>query len=339
MKGIGIKTRLFLLLFAVSAVFLYSQEPPVESDSDDFWCLQVENDYFTQSGDRYYTNGMELSWMVVGEPPAWLNGLSKIFPAYRKGRGVNAVNYSIGHKMFTPDDVYSTVLVPDEQPYAGYLYASFGLLSHITGGEVDSGANLEFTFGVIGPSAYGEEVQNSYHRLIGVEESLGWEYQLKNEPILGVSYSRMWRIVQPVTESLEFGMTPHFTVTGGNAYTFLAGGVMFRLGTNLKTDIGPPTIRPGFPGGAYFGGKHEMNWYLFAGTESRLVLVNIFLDGNTFEESHSVEKEYIVGDFQFGIVFHFKRARISIANMFRTKEYVGQKAETHYGAINISFRF
>jgi hypothetical protein len=310
-----------------------------ESRSDDFWSIQVENDFFTQSGDRYYTNGIELSWMIVGEPPAWLRGLSMIFPAYRRGRGVNAVNYTIGHKMFTPEDVYAYNLVEDEQPYAGYLYTSFTLLSHITGGMVDEGAALEFTFGLVGPGAGGEEVQKSYHDLIGVEQSNGWDNQLENELVLGVSYSRMWRIIQPIAGSFQFGITPHMTLAGGNAYTFGAGGVMFRIGTHLDTDIGPPTIKPGFPGGAYFGGEHKANWYIYMGTESRIVGRNLFLDGNTFVDSHSVEKEYIVGDLQFGLVIHFARVRLSVSSMFRTKEYAGQGAESHYGAINLSFRF
>ena len=114
---------------------------------------------------------------------------------------------------------------------------------------------------------------------------------------------------------------------------------MFRMGTHLDSDIGPPTIKPGFPGGAYFGGEQKTNWYFFAGTESRIVIRNIFLDGNTFSDSHSVDKEYIVGDLQFGVVWHFRRVRLAISNMFRTKEYVGQSSETNYGAINFSFRF
>ena len=309
-ENVFLKSVSILIMLTILPVFVWGEisdeetadQKETESRTDDYWSIQIENDVFTRSGDKHYTHGMQLSWMVVGDPPNWLKGLSQIFPAYRKGRGINAVVYTIGHKMFTPEDVESEELVEDEMPYAGYLYGSVTLLSHITGGIVDKGAALEFTLGIVGPDAGGEAVQNNFHDFIGVERSNGWEHQLNNEIALGVSYSRMWRVVQPITDTLQFGVSPHLTATVGNVYTFGAGGVMFRMGTHLDSDIGPPTIKPGFPGGAYFGGEQKTNWYFFAGTESRIVIRNIFLDGNTFSDSHSVDKEYIVGDLQFGVV-------------------------------------
>ncbi len=114
----------------------------------------------------------------------------------------------------------------------------------------------------------------------------------------------------------------------GNVYTYAAGGVMFRVGDNLKRDLSPPNIRPGFPGLAYFRGGDESSWYLFLGFESRLVARDIFLDGNTFKDSHSVEKEKLVGDMQFGLVYQVNRWRFAFSNMLRTKEFATQEDNT-----------
>ena len=55
------------------------------------------------------------------------------------------------------------------------------------------------------------------------------------------------------------------------------------------------------PGGGYFRRKKGFNWYLFAGLEGRAVFRNIFLDGNTFTDSHSVDSKHFVGDIQAGL--------------------------------------
>jgi len=114
---------------------------------------------------------------------------------------------------------------------------------------------------------------------------------------------------------------------------------MFRLGRNLRRDLSPPNIRPGFPGVTYFQNGLQSSWYFYLGFESRLVLRDIFLDGNTFTDSYSVEKEKLVGDMQYGLVYIFDDMRISISNMTRTDEFTTQEKITRYGAITLSFRY
>jgi len=168
---------------------------------------------------------------------------------------------------------------------------------------------------------------------------MGWDNQLKNELGLLVSYSRIWNIIQPGPGFLEIGISPHLTGTLGNIYTHAAGGVMFRLGNNLRASFTPPNIRPGFPGISYFNPSPRFNWYLFFGHESRIVFRDIFLDGNTFADSHNVEKELLVGDHQFGLALHKNNFRIALSNMLRTKEFASQDTLTQYGALNLSFTF
>ena len=113
--------------------------------------------------------------------------------------------------------------------------------------------------------------------------------------------------------------------------------VIVRWGTKLRDDVGPPTITPGFPGASYFKARPDSNWYFFGGVEGRVVARNIFLDGNTFEDSHSVNKKILVSDFQFGFALHIKNMRIALSNIVRTKEFDDQQRMTDYGAINIAF--
>jgi hypothetical protein len=78
---------------------------------------------------------------------------------------------------------------------------------------------------------------------------------------------------------------------------------------------------------------------VFAGLEGRAVLYNIFLDGNTFTDSHSVDKETWVGDVQAGVVVQWNRFRITYTQIFRTKEFEGQDDGDLYGSVSLSYRF
>src|SRR3546814_12873912 len=98
----------------------------------------------------------------------------------------------------------------------------------------------------------------------------------------------------------------------GNVYTYGAGGVTLRLGEDLPSDYGPPRLRPALPGSDYFRPSDWFGWYLFVGAEGRLMVRNIFLDGNTFEDSHSADKYPLVFDLQAGIAVDLAtRARIA----------------------------
>ena len=71
----------------------------------------------------------------------------------------------------------------------------------------------------------------------------------------------------------------------------------------------------------------------------RLVARNIFLDGNTFAESHSVSKERFVGDFPVGLAVVIDRVRIAFTHVFRTREFKGQSRSDRFGALSISWKF
>lgn len=328
---------LFVLLFLLTSSAIAADE---EEPGTGYWSIQLENDVFARSGDRYYTHGTQVSYLSRVSPDHWFLDIASANPLYQRGEVVNAVNHTVGQKIFTPDDTEATSVVEDDRPYAGYLYYTISALSRIARSEhFDHGNMFGFTVGMIGPSAMAEQMQRSYHDFTAIDTPAGWDNQLHDELALGFSYSRIWSIVLPVTQYFEFGVSPHITGVVGNVYTYAAGGVMFRFGTHLRGDLSPPNISPGFPGVSFFDLNEKYNWYLFAGHESRVVARNIFLDGNTFGDSHSVEKELLVGDYQFGVAVHVDKLRLAISNMIRTKEFTTQKDTTQYGAVNISFAF
>ncbi len=331
---------IILLLALVGSVPLAGTASAADERDAHFISVQIENDSIENNSDEQYTHGMEVSWLRGEEPPpAWLSTFADWVPLYRKGSDLNFASYSIGQKIFTPYDTRATTLQPNDRPYAAYLYGSAAIMSRIDHNEyLDSGNMLELTVGVVGPSALGEETNNTVHRLLGYSQSEGWEHQLSDEPVVGLSYSYLWRMVRPATDSLEYGINPHISVALGNAYTYGAAGLMVRFGDNLRRDLNPPNINPGFPGVSYYQSLDGVDWYVFGGHEMRWVERDIFLDGNTFVDSHSVEKEPVVGDTQYGVVFLYHDLRFSYSTTIRSREFKSQQRDTIYRAINLSFR-
>jgi hypothetical protein len=80
-------------------------------------------------------------------------------------------------------------------------------------------------------------------------------------------------------------------------------------------------------------------WYLFAGVDGRIVGRDIFLDGNTFQDSRSVDKKRLVGDASLGAALLFPWGRLSYVHTFRSEEFDGQDSFAEFGSVNLSVRF
>jgi hypothetical protein len=85
--------------------------------------------------------------------------------------------------------------------------------------------------------------------------------------------------------------------------------------------------------------RSGLAWYAFASVQGRGVAHDIFLDGNTFASSHSVDKHLLVGDAQVGIVVIYGGVRLAATQIFRTREFKGQRQADRFGAISLSANF
>lgn len=309
--------------------------PPRQNEDDaKIFSLVWENDMFANT-DRNYTNGIRLGWLTSeSDTPYWLRTAAEVLPVANEGK--KRISVAVGQSMFTPDDDKRYTLDPNDRPYAGWLYGSLGVVSD-TGQTLD---NVMLTLGMVGPSAYAEQTQDAIHSLKGVGKFNGWDNQIKDEPGIVLTYERKWRnMVQFSPFGFGFDATPHVGVNLGNIYTDASTGLTFRFGKDLPADYGPPRIRPSVPGSDFFIPSQDFGWYLFAGLEGRAVARNIFLDGNTFRESHHVEKENFVGGLQAGVAFTFDNVRLSYTHVLYSQEFKTQDEAAQFGVISLSFRF
>jgi hypothetical protein len=199
---------------------------------------------------------------------------------------------------------------------------------------------MELSFGLVGPAAQGEAVQKWYHEVIDSPEPMGWDNQLNNELTLMLVFEQKWRnISRTGFLNLETDLSPHGTVALGNVFTYGGVGGTFRLGHNLDRDFGPPRIQPAPPGSGYFISNRGLGWYIFGGLDGRLMLRNIFLDGNTFSTSHSVEKNLLVGDLVGGFAVSGLGMRLGLVYVNRTPEFKSQHSADQFGSFTFSVKF
>ena len=307
-----ISTAAFAATLLAAPLSLAADPPDLAKQAEPqvgIFSFVLENDLFYDT-DRRYTNGARFSYLTPknGEPE-WLRDLAYEVPMLAWHSDIR-VEYALGQNMYTASNKLLRDPPANDRPYAGWLYGSVGVVARI-------------------------------HSIVNSPEAQGWDTQLKNEPTLQFTYQRSWQSPEfKLPAGFGIDATPHAGAAIGNVYDYANMGMMFRFGQNLPIDYGPPRVQPSLPGSGFFekapGG---FGWYLFAGVDGRAVAHNIFLDGNTFRSSRSVDKETLVGDAQFGLAVVVDGVRLAYTHVLRTREYKGQDTDDQFGAFSVSFAF
>jgi len=317
-------------------------------DTIRFSVIEENDSVILGDSDKFYTQGIAFTYLGpdVAADSAWNGPFDALDFGPFDTTGASAVSrrYEIllGQSVFTPKDTAREDPDPDDRPYVGWLYGGVGLIQDTDRRRLD---HLELLAGVVGPDAHGEEAQNDWHQFIGVDKSRGWDEQLRNEPGVMLSYERKWRFLQPIGGGFAVDAIPELGLTVGNVMDYVQAGGMLRFGRNLEADYGPQRIRPSLSGTPYFNSDYLMEgdpfgFYFFVGSQGRAVARNLFLDGNTFRDSRSVDSEALVGDLSGGLALFWGSAvRLDTAVTYRTEEFEDQDEGTTLWGLNMTVGF
>lgn len=335
----------FLPLLAFTADPVFAQDAPepaaeesAESGPSGVWSVTSENDLFGPGTDQQYTNGIHLSWTSerIAPPDLWRGALR--FITQSDDRADLRWGLSIGQNLYTPEDIAIDPPDATDRPYAAWLRgAIYGMIE--TGNTLQT---LEFSAGVIGPAALGEETQKFVHDIIDDQDPKGWDDQLHNEPALQLTYDRKWRALFSAEDDgggLGFDLTPSMTAAVGTVNIYGAVGLMARIGSDLSNDFGPPRIRPAPPGSGFFTPRDDFSWYVFAGVEGRLIGRDAFLDGNLWRDSPSVDKHFYMGEAQAGLALQYTNWQIAYTFVARTPQFDDQDGGHRFGGVTVSYRY
>ncbi len=306
-----------------------------------------ENDLFTGT-DSNYTNGVkytiispDLSPAVQdkGKIPKKVLDLIHRLPLIRNAPPETAhkVEFSLGQNIYTPADIARTDLITDDRPYAGWSY--MGTAYHrksILPVGIATMDTVEIQLGLVGPESFAEDSQKLVHNLRDLQTPNGWDHQLNNEPGIVLAYERKW-LFHPHEEGMGWAAIGHAGGTLGNVATHLNGGLEMRIGWNIPENFGVSLIRPA--GSTRMDVSSGPSLYLLGALDGRLVFRDIFLDGNTFTHSHSVDKEPLVADLAAGAACSYGRFMLTFTQVLRTKEFKKQAGSHSFGAISLSCFF
>jgi hypothetical protein len=323
------KQRVLLLVVMGSSLLLSTLVHSGVAQTQGAFSFHLENDVFALT-DRYYTHGVKLTWISPYKLASRSDPLSH-----------QSISVSFGQNIYTPYDIEREDLIEDDRPYAGISY--FTLALHRKRDRTMD--TFEFLLGIVGPSSLAADMQRFVHSLYRGTRPQGWHHQLKDEIVFSFVFDKKWRIFRSGEgKKIEYDLIGHVGGSLGTVMTAAATGWQFRFGSNLPRDFGTFLLRPGGESGALFNeqANHRadakrsgIHGYIYL--VGHAVYRNIFLDGNTFRDSHRVDKYPFVGDIVLGFVINQKRLKFSYAYVYRTKQFKTQKRPHIFGAINISY--
>jgi lipid A 3-O-deacylase len=195
-----------LLFFGVAfaQVKTYQNEAGIQSDNDGF---------LAQKSDRYYTAGNF----------GYYRHALKIADTAKSKLANKILGFELGQKIFNPQ----TGAIPDrifiDRPFAGYLYLGTNLNLLY---KNESNLKLQARIGMVGQHAFGEEIQDVIHDVIGFYHPTGWQYQVRDAFQLNLSaeYNRLLTR----DNHIDLSLTSHADL--GTGITGAGAGFLVRLG-------------------------------------------------------------------------------------------------------------
>jgi len=183
------KKLLFALLFPA---FLLAQKIDnmasfLDIKGNRYFRFNYDNDYFT-SRDQDYTQGYNFELV---SPNLRKNPINKILLHPKNTE--NKYGISIEHIGFTPFNIKSPNIQFGDRPFAAtIMLKSFAIATDTI---QKSRWVASFNIGLIGPGAFGKEMQVAIHEATGNTIPEGWQNQIKNDIVLNYEVSHEKQLV------------------------------------------------------------------------------------------------------------------------------------------------
>lgn len=314
--------------------------PAIASEYEsDYLSVSFENDVFFDD-DGGYSNALVFNWGYYDIPaldqkslPTWISALAEqTYLPFLPDREYS-LRYTVGHFIQTATEIKEEELTKADAPYVGLLAWEVNATAYNDAIYDD----LSLTLGVVGPAAGGEYIQKNLHSVIGANEPLGWDYQIDNELVFRAQARRVWRnFVMPVGNT-EIDVISGVNVGVGNLLSDARAGGGIRWGQKLQSSFSTssPFVIQKMNGLM----ASPDGWHLFANISSAYVLNDIFINGNTFKNSHRVELVHWQTAVSAGAQLNLDNWNFIYTFIYATDEYETQTEDTRFGNISVTYNF
>jgi lipid A 3-O-deacylase len=311
--------------------------------------FEFDNDIISGGSDDQFSAGWSMQWHSSPED-SWddldlsafskwvarsVPGLEMAESSVRRGKG-------IGQYMQTPEDISQEELIEDDVPYAGILTWANSWYA----GSDDRAVTFQMVVGVMGPLSLAEDAQKFVHNDLGAgDDPRGWDNQLDNEPLFNLNYHYSHKLARfGRREGVMSDISAGGGVGLGNIFTYGQAGLEFRVGWHLPRGF---TEVPDVAGRGVIVDPcpdrlrdNEKQIYFTAVVRGAGVGYAASLDGNAWEDSHSVDYDRFQGQGILGL--HFARApyTLHLSYMMSTSlAEIESDSDPSWGNISLDWEF
>ncbi|NVJ88823.1 MAG: lipid A deacylase LpxR family protein [Flavobacteriaceae bacterium] len=286
--------------------------------------LITDNDlYVSTKRDRYYTSGFFLNYRYLTDVSS--DKIEK-----------KIIELQLGQELYNPNKPNVKDLSEHDRPFAAYLYASYGVSRIYKKNRI---FNTSLQVGVIGPNAFGKEVQNFIHDIYGFEEATGWQYQISNA--IGLNFNAEYMHFLSKSKANGRDLTWINNVKIGTVFTNISSGFLVRFGFNELTNMLNSIAFGSHLNNQKNNSYRKVESFLFIKTMFRYTFYDATLQGSFLNNNSIITKELVpfVFDLAIGIKFTAKRLNFGYTFNYNTNKSKGLRFNygNKYGSINLSY--
>jgi len=287
--------------------------------SDRYFRFSYDNDFFTAT-DQNYTQGYNFELV---SPLFRKNPVNKLF--FKPASSSKKYGLSWEHIGFTPGNIGSPEIQRDDRPFASaIMLKSFMIATQpLKKSRFTSALNL----GVLGPAAFGKEMQTEIHKVTGNIIPQGWRNQIQNQVVINYELGYEKQLLA-YRDFFSFQSNTSFRL--GSLFTDASLGGNFMLGL-----LSTPFISE------Y---KNKFQLYVYGQALVKAIGHDATLQGSIFRKNKS---PYVISsdkiarwrtEANYGLVLKVRGMYFEYSQAFQSKEFEGADFY-RWGGLKVGFVF
>ena len=194
---------------------------------------------------------------------------------------------------------------------------------------------LSLTVGVVGELSLAEPSQRLIHRVTGSETPMGWDNQLESEVVFQVEASHGRRLYATSPgRAVENDLIVRGSASIGTIQSSAGMSAVFRVGNLLELSHATASLLPDRQVNT-LAFLQDDAWYAFVGGEISQVANDIFINGNTFADSHSLPLDHSRSIVSAGVSWNVGKCAFTLLYA----ETSGSGGTDPFGSFSITSQF
>ncbi len=319
------KKYLLVFTFIFLRLIPFSGAQPNTSFKNQFGFRSDNDAYLGYGQDRYYTNGLFISFRRATDQSKLTKKLNKIIWEIEGGQ-----------KMYNPQSGNITDISLVDRPFAAYLYAG-GSINMLFNSE--NALKVSLQAGTVGPDAKGKETQEFLHSIVGFYEIKGWEFQVNNETAVNTSIDYKYFLNRTSSGNTDFTVDSYLNV--GNTFSGAGVGILFRAG-DLRQLFHSASTGSAISNNSSAKDLSEREFFFYAKPMLHYIAYDATIQGGLFRNDKgpvTFGAKPVVFSQQAGLIYSKNRWTADFSVIFKSRELKSTAKPHQYGSAALYYSF